>query len=392
MIQGDQKTNISFLSKPTDCRQLQLAFEFYALSKEQTGALANDIIQAILNLWDNKFIGAWCHDGHHVPPQKLLVDIQAAMEEKLPYSWTAEAFLKSSYVYNKSTFTKMASAMRRNISKELGVSSDYRFFWDTLFPNGRCNDLELLLNVTKLFRENHRYILSNNIFFDSQAFFLVFPYSKNSNNFYGKCWISISSLCLDSSLQVISDRLLSFLKSTSQKYVHINGRVMLQPLTLPVGSSPYMQYFGQFGGDDGSHNAANEEPDEWYDSYYLCGVEWANVISPRARKHLPNIISESARETKVFAEELGHGSMLLRSQKPVDEYDVEDALLLKKLVSPALYPGCSQFSLKRLFDKNANNFSLRSFPRCDWAIVPIFEDEISIVGSLLIFRSNNYIF
>jgi hypothetical protein len=165
---------------------------------------------------------------------------------------------------------------------------------------------------------------------------------------------------------------------------------MLQPVTTAKGGSPYMDYFGAYRNSDGSHIDVGYTPNEWYYSYYLCGVEWANVISPLARKHIPQLISEAAITKTVAVEEVNSGAILLKSQNEITQFDIDDSTVLKQLVQDALYPGGSEFSVKKMLDLNSIKQNCAALPRHNWAIVPVLEEEIEIVGSKIILRSSNY--
>lgn len=81
---------------------------------------------------------------------------------------------------------------------------------------------------------------------------------------------------------------------------------------------------------------------------------------------------------------------LVKSNKSVEKFDVDDSLNLKRLLYPALFPGGCSFSLRRLFEKDVVNAFMASFPRSDWANVPVFDEEISIVGTDLVISSNYF--
>lgn len=177
-----------------------------------------------------------------------------------------------------------------------------------------------------------------------------------------------------------------YAKQIAEEYVNMNARVRLQPI-----GNTHMRYFGGDGKTDGSHTASNCMEQEWYSTYYLPEVEWLNIISPLARTHLPELDQNTPTSEAVLIEELQGGGLLVKSQKAVAQYGINDALELKRLLYSALYPGSSYKSLRDLFQERdlykqqPTNFWFTSYPRSDWAIVPMFEEEIKIVSTYLVF-------
>ena len=115
-------------------------------------------------------------------------------------------------------------------------------------------------------------------------------------------------------------------------------------------------------------------------------MEWANVISPLAAEHVPDLLTEAAPVDQVEAKALNGGGLLIQSQKDIRNFDIPDLLPIKKLVHPALYPGRMAFSIRDFFKQNmSSDFFLGSWPRSDWANIPMLDDEIDIVSTYLVF-------
>jgi len=171
-------------------------------------------------------------------------------------------------------------------------------------------------------------------------------------------------------------------------YHRLNAQVMLQPISAPVGTHPYMAYFGSNRNSDGSHIDTGQTPEEWYSTYYLQGVEWANIVSPRAKDHILHSLQGAVNSEIIQYRELSGGGILLKSAKPILACDVADAIELKKIVEDALYPGGRAKSVKQLLSA-IDNHHISYLPRNDWAIVPIYPEEIEFVGENLVFRSGS---
>ena len=168
---------------------------------------------------------------------------------------------------------------------------------------------------------------------------------------------------------------------------------MLQPFYATVkGNSPYMRYFGSHLRKDGSHEQAECAPHEWYSTYYLNGIEWANIISPLAQGHFPTEwFNEANISNGIQIQKLQNGCILAKMSSSIEEYDITDSIVMKRTLLPALFPGGSYIPLKALFKPIVNNSFMVNFPRSDWAIVPVLDDEVYVVGTDLVFQSNKLI-
>jgi hypothetical protein len=57
---------------------------------------------------------------------------------------------------------------------------------------------------------------------------------------------------------------------------------------------------------------------------------------------------------------------------------------VKRFLYPALYPGRCAIPLS-VFRNKIQKESMSNFPRSNWAVVPMFENEIEIVSTYLVF-------
>lgn len=378
-----------YWTKSIDCRHLQLNFEFYELNAYEVLCLSHDLVDWIEQSWDASIVPVWKHMGRNVRPQSLSEKMRIVLSQNLSDSWSMQACVRSSDVYNTASLNRYLSKIHRCADRRMGVSDDFSQYWAALFPNGKCENAEFCQRILKLFSAPNKYSTSLYAFPDIQAHMCTFPHTHKKDAYYGSFFLSIGACCLNAQLAQTAEIFLDQLQKISIQYSHINGRVMLQPFTLPIGQSPYMTYFGNHCAGDGSYIEAEQQVKEWYTTYYICGVEWANIISPKARVHIENIVHDSANYRTIHCCEMPNKSIQLRSTKLIDIYDVEDAMLLKKLVYPGLYPGCTQFLLRNLFPWDAASSIPNIYPRQDWAIVPVFADEISILGNTLTFHASN---
>ena len=148
-----------------------------------------------------------------------------------------------------------------------------------------------------------------------------------------------------------------------------------------------MRYFGHGTEHDGSHEDVGFLPKEWYPTYYLPGVEWFNILSPLVQRHIPEVNTGSVAKQDAHIEKLSGGGLLITSPQSIDAYDIPDARKLKRIVYSALNPGGAYYSIRRKLLVDDDEWMFEGLPRHDWAIVPVFEEEVSIVGTDLVIRS-----
>lgn len=392
ILYSNLQPTASYWGQAIDCRHLQMNFEFYELSRAATLSLTEELANWVREFLSDTFISIWKHNGRTIRSGNLVSKVRSTLENSTMASWSIDAHAHSNVVFNVESLRRYSLRIHQSTISQIGTSIDFFPYWSMLFPDGRCENDELCRRILQLFSMKNKHSTSLHTFPDMQVYMCMAPHSHNKEVYYGTASVSVSSFCINAQLREVAQLFFDKLYSVSIRYKHINGRVMLQPPTLPIGSSPYMSYFGQNCGGDGSYNYSGQKANEWYRTYYICGIEWANIISPRAKVHIGGITRDSKEFDHIECQEIENGSIMLGSKKPIDTFDVDDAALLKKLVHRGLYPGCTQFPLRDLFPTGAVRNSFTAYPRRDWAVVPVLENEVSIIGSTLVIRSGNYCF
>lgn len=375
------RTVLSHRGQLADCRNLSIVAEFYDFSYQQVKNLIGDISDSVNSLQNGLFVTSWTVDGR----KKLKFsshNIELLSEEKGRTVYF-DSLLKSEEVYNQSTLKKAMKELELSYHTTglyPYVSADYPLYLsESIQDKGEFSDV--LQNLIQgIFTEPNKKHLNVGFRADMAGFFSATPCENIPNLFYGYFHIDISAVCVENCIQECAKLFLDTLTQLSQKYRNMNGRVMLQPIAPIQGKSPYMRYFGEIDFCDGSHEQMQYAEQEWYPGYYLCGVEWANLIGPRAQVHFKNTGIPTSTNG-IHSEQISGGGILVRSDRNIDEYDVSDAIKLKKLLYPCLYRGGSRRSLKHLFDQQPTRYiKCSNLPRSDWAIVPVLEREIRIVG------------
>lgn len=288
-----------------DCRALTFAFEFYQLSFNQLTSLALDIFTWLETIIDDRFVAKWYLNDKAVRCHNFVNQLQQV-------DFTCEGFVKSPLIFNSSSTNKYRSYVQRGIYSLQNVdprlSIDYRTYWNSLFPNGRIDSGEIPPKIAQTFHAKNRQHNSVYIMPDIQVLFFSHQYTAHPGLYYGSFAFNVGFFCFVSSIDVFADMLVSKMVEIAATYHQLNARVMLQPIyNTSKGHSPYMRYFGTHYRTDNSHTEVGCTPKEWYETYYVCGVEWANVISPLAKKHLSWKTDDTVRFPDVVVQSIPGG-------------------------------------------------------------------------------------
>lgn len=375
---------------PIDCRYLTLACEFAGLDSDQIIVFSECIFQKINSLLTPEFICSWRLNSRSVNIKSFVDQAASLLSNEMGILLSFIAAPKSNCLGNVRKLNTQLKKVQCSVGGIQGlyvnVSIDYPRYWNHLFSDHVPSSEELKGNVHRIFREKNKKFVAYCTTPDCMGRFIATPDKKTPNLFSGSLCIQFGAYCFRDELLDIANLFISWLESFSNKYINLNGRIMLQPAGNWKGSSPSMRYFGNYPYFDGSHEDAEMDEKAWYSVYYLYGVEWLNLLSPIAAAHLKKL-PVCPQDGNVCIKQLDNGSKIITSGQKITDYDVEDALEIKSLLQPALYPGGSNIPIRTFFPQGDQWTSMSNHPRCDWAIVPVFEDEIDIIGKELVYRN-----
>lgn len=428
---ADQSVVLQYGEK-IDSRCLTLSGEFFELDRGQALGLSEAFVVWLLDFLGEDYVMQWRVDGRRAAIRSLAEKLTAWSNTGKVVRVSASGFLKSPLVFDQRSRQRIERyfsipgmpRIRENPTLEIPSeyfremfaragrctdwsqmdigevrsyipwngdtnksgfhSADYLQFWKELFWERPCGSDELCRRIFRIFSEKGRWFRNTWSGPDILISFGAEPYKNIPELYRGSFQILINSHCVGSNKKEVAERFLRFAESLSDQYRNLNARVMLQPSVAYSGESPYMTYFGQNRLGDGSYEGTGQLPVEWYTSWYLRGIEWGNILSPRIMTHLPALEKDAATVKGIWLKKLNNGAYLLRASVDVEHFDVEEALGLKKLVADALYPGGAAYSIAKLLPGEGR------FPqllRKDWAIVPVFESEIEVIAKDLVFRA-----
>jgi len=373
---------------PIDCRLLSLNLDFYELSSNQMAAMANDIVSWMETLLAENFVIRRSVDNRTIGANKVIPNIRSALQSEKYVSYILEAMVTCPTVHSVATFRKYFRDLRDMmcLSKEAThsvlTSVDYSDYWYSLFPEIENDDAVIREKVLRIFRQEGKKMLGCYTLPDVQALLSCMPYEFKKNLYHGSFGIDISAFCLNSDLDETAKSLADFALYLTGTYVNLNAHVQLQPDT----GSPYTRIFGRPIKQDESCKPADCLYREWYPTYYLSGVEWLNILSPLTQQHFDSCPCTDV-PADIASYRTSSGNLIVQSTKDISKYDISDALKLKKVLYPALPPGTRTISYRTLFYDKMAAEDMVNFPRNRWEVVPVFEDELFVVGRCVVYSS-----
>lgn len=364
----------------TDCRCIYLEVQFNRTSIDALREGAVRFVQYIHELMGKSVVAKWTFGDKAISENKLY---DAICDTTQPVSFFAEGNVITPYVYDKRTLQQFQKTLQHDWTiPRIQQSADYWEYIDHRFKE--CGSDSLLKEaVCDLFHEPNRINLNYYNACDLQCKFFSNPYWNDPKQCHGSISVTLGLGCVAGFEQNIAESYVEFIKELCPILGLANGRVGISPQPAGQHLSSYMQYFGMgHVHGDNSHKIENCWPNEWYPYYYLCGVEWGNVISPLTQKHLPMIRENIQEQKTVISEELPNGSLFVGLNKPILQTDLQDMFILRQLVDEALYPGEGrEYDLVELRKHNST-----VSPRSAWELVPVYNDEIVVKDGVLSFH------
>lgn len=388
-----------YIESPLDCRILSLSIDYYQFSAEQIVALARMLMEWVRNIYNDNVIFRCTCNGKDVPSNHLVNRFHSAVCLKEQSKMNVNGYVASTTVHSISSL----KTYQRNIAKVhprytfgwdvdplFGESSiDFPYYLNDHFPLKRGNNDDIRQLIYDVFCEHNKSYKTLHLHPDIDISLCADPYQNISGFYYGHAHIALSSFSLGKLINVMADKLYVLAQQLSEKFNTLNAHVFLQPFHKYSNGSPYMRYFGKIIYMDGSDSQFGCSPKEWYRTYYLCGVEWANILSPLTATHFNrySLSQISTIDKVVITQKTNAGTISVKSQKQITDYSFEDAILLKKILEPALFPGRTSVPLRGLFPRQNESRIFEWCPRYDWALIPIEKQEIEIVGSDIVYTS-----
>lgn len=364
-----------------DRRRLCLEAHYSFLQYSDLLNLANAFFTFTSRLLSAGFYTQWAFRGRSCNLSTLEKVLSNEYWQSPALDFHAIANVQSCHVYDKASF--------RNFYKEnmqLMTTGTWQVFADKypsifqkfLFQHAENDCKEALL---QWFAQQGKIDYGMYYEDDAAAFFSGCYYHSDHNKYHGSLKLCFNATCLGSELSAYAEKLLCFAKEIATFHPTVNALITLTPMLLTSKCSPHMLYFGRLPKESVFYNGVQYSPNEWYPYVYLCGAEWANILSPRIVKRI-NL--SKADLSAVSVESLSNGGAAVVLKKEIADTDVCDLSKVKQLLYPALLHGERIVKKKDFFNMKA--FSFGTKPRLRWERIPIFENELIETESAIIYR------
>jgi|GEM_PF-3979145 hypothetical protein len=378
----------SRLRQVVDCRLLFFEVEFHQVGREALTKASLEYCKTIQAFENECFISSWEVNDRRIAGNKMEESI---VNFKKSLQISSEANVRSDII-------KLKSELHRYLRKqELDTSLPFPHHYSADFPDYYSSHFSLCLDdkeafcegLLRLFNETRKHKLGYYRGPDACGMLYSMPYIKDQNHFRGRIHYAIAIECISEGVSLVADSFVVAIKKLCNILKSANGRVGIAPYPIDFENiSPYMKYFGMTEVDweevgDHSHLEFNCHPKEWYPFYYLCGLEWANVISNLTLSHLPSKTIKAIEGSPLFVfVQQPCGNVFIQFKMDVLDLEACDLAILKQLLYPALFPGRAEFPLL----KTQQLVMPWVFPRSSWEIVSIFPEELEIVNSKILFQ------
>lgn len=373
------KSMASSFSEIVDCRALQLELEFLSVTKKQLSKIAELCVVGIKKIIGNHIWGEYRFNNKRINEIQLLKQIS---DYPNSFNYTYEADIISSLVFNQKSFTSYSTLLNSSFySRSMQMCSDYSRLYNNYIHQDLTGD-DWKNAILKIFYEKNKKKLSYWNAHDISCFFSCCRHSGQDKLFFGRFHFSIALDCIKLYVDEFSNLLKLFAIEISQEAANISGRITLSPIKLPEPCSGHMRYFGTNVAEDGSHNMYGYIASEWYPYYYLQGAEWFNIISPLQQLHLPKLIEQADNYSDVKVLQV-QDKFVVKLDKSIANLNADDLIPIKQLLYNALYPG--QFITNFNDILNLKYKAYPAKPRFDLEVIPIFENEIDILESGILF-------
>jgi len=388
------KSSAEHIDTPVDCRVLRLSLKFYMLTQEKMLELGHELMRFAYNQFSDCAIFDWFCNGRRNSSERILDSILQTPNANSGLSIGFSAYIRGPRISNVTALREFEKTVQKiNPHYAYGwdagffESIDYPAFYDGIFSKGKPNNEEILKRIIEIFHEPGKKYYSFHNFSDLGGGFYSHQYHNHPDYYYGTGTIWISAFSIGYAADRIGDVFSAFAQNISEKFIHINASIGVQPFR--TNDSPYMRYFGRGVAMDGTHFDNQCSPTEWYPYYYFGDIAWTNIISPLTKRLLESS-SESICSDGCTIKTLNSGALLVTAPRSLLDFDVNTAQSVKNIIVDALYPGISTVPLRALFPSQGKELIYWDCPRSDWAILPVEEAEIRIVGTDLLYISRNY--
>ena len=286
------KSVVPTLCKPIDCRHIVVKGLFYSFEGETLKKLLQDLYEEVNKAFSNEYILIWkegkkVFHGSDVTLEKLVYDGGYIL---------VDGFIKSSIVYNKTSFRKYRHSLEFCESGSIPgipeIAEDYLDYYDKHLSDYRYDGKKFKDALIELYNLEGKYNykpLLVRTFFDLEGLIKI---EKMENERYcGEFCFSVPYYCFEDDLSIIEQLFLQMADRLFVKYDNLNIQFGVN------SSSDFSDYSGHFGTKPNcTEPGVTRTALKYYiPYYYLSGVGTVNYISRKTCR----LINENTNKNNV---------------------------------------------------------------------------------------------
>ena len=365
------KQSILIRSEPIDGRNLVLDLSFSDMGMDQVEDVLSIILERFLIPLSSKCVCDLECEDRRLKAEKLQATFMMHLEKNRYPSATADIFFKDGPIKKKGDLREFyypQHGSRPNPYSD--VSADYRRTLAEMFGeklNGPC-DADSFMQLVSI--EKTKFLATPNW---SEAGMIL---SSDLSSFTaGRYSITLK---LETAVSAFEQQeLIAFFAELATELASINdtckGAVMLdsnggQYLFAHASMFSSLPSYKPFWLD-----GKETHPYNWYNSHYLLGAEWFNILPQRFYAALEPRL-ETIKDDRCFqVTRLANGNTIVRFTKGLMEMNLQDMYAIRNVLAPMLRPGVG-------FVHNGWDFRQR------WEMRPIQKGEFHIMknGSVVL--------
>lgn len=373
-----------FRGEKIDRRSLFLEIRFSGVAYSELVNIAKESLCFINSVFADRFFAEWSLMDKSFNFEKIQQYLDTPRKPTSFLSFYADANVLSPVVFDRRSYRRYCRENGDILTSgkaDCSFSNDYFDQYSHFFRETPPESMKERL--LQWFSLPNRIDCGEYYGNDAAASFSGSRYYSDGNTYYGTMQISIKLFCARDELSTFSEQFLSFARTAAEKHDTVNAIVALTSMPMTSDCSPHRWCFSQLPKGNVGECGRTYFPAEWYPYEYLCGAEWANILSKRAQKHLPYSVLSGAADDWADIEVLPNKSAIVKLKKDIEKIDVADLANMKRFLYPALVPGELVVEKSFMFP---NSRFLMVHPRPRWERIAIFSDEIIETKELLIYR------
>ena len=375
-------------SMQEDLRVIECGVKFYMLDKNEVESLGMECARWILAKLSPYGVERWfVHTTNMERPKWRITSVRQAKLEKIMDAIQASGFdfavdgcFVSDRVYNGKSLNEYWNYLNQHATFHIAPLDYQRYFLEH-FSDPNIEPEVLKKELLALFHApGRRWRGCGELCSEYGGFFISFPYDNFPDKYRGTFRCSVNAGCIQIGADAFAEELVELVTDFSRRYHNLNAYVRCDSCS---GETSHRRYFANRVDAErtGAHLRANCSAAEFYPSYFLEGVEWFNLIGPRAAHHLPDLAAKDSPEMQI--QRLPWGSWCARAKTGILNVDVTDLIPIKRVLYPALYPGHHTFGREIQMDPKI--FTTGQKLRSMWEQVPVFPEELTVTDTEIIF-------